>query len=93
MSLGSLQFEFETPETTDDRRIEIIHEVQLILADTFPEDEVNAHRCINCKEIRFHAPYDHALTGGHVYSQAGLQETAITGYCEFCFDNLFKEEN
>lgn len=86
MSLGNLQFEFETLETTDDRRIEIIHEVQLILADTFPEIVVNERRCIKCKEIRFYAPYDHALTFGHVYSETGLQETVITGYCEFCFD-------
>lgn len=39
--------------------------------------------CIKC---------GHAFTGNNVHSRAGWRETQITGYCEDCFDEIFKDE-
>lgn len=36
--------------------------------------------CLNCRQ-----PYMERC-----YSEAGVREYAISGFCEICFDNLFK---
>lgn len=40
--------------------------------------------CINCRE-----PFSEK----NVYTEAGRRETAISGLCEKCFDDMFKEQD
>lgn len=47
-------------------------------------------RCIRCRQVVFYYPADTALIPGHCYTHAGVREVRITGYCEYCFDELFK---
>ena len=46
------------------------------------EDAQRGGICISCNEP----------ARPKCYSQAGLREYEISGLCEKCFDNLFKEE-
>lgn len=81
-----LQLEFESSLTTRERRVEILTMLQE------GADETKYLRpCPNCKHVPFHAPWHEALIEGHVYSQDGLRELNITGYCEYCFDEITAE--
>lgn len=33
---------------------------------------------------------DRAVAPGHIYSEAGLKEARISGYCEYHFDRMFE---
>ena len=78
--------QFYNPETTREKRIELLTMMQN------SADEVKMGRqCPRCKHFPFYAPHDEALIEGHVYSEEGMAEIGITGYCEFCFDLVTKE--
>jgi len=77
---------FYDPETTREKRIELLTMMQN------SADEVKMGRqCQRCHHYPFFAPHEEALLEGHVYSQAGMDELQISGYCEFCFDLVTKE--
>lgn len=80
------QVEFENPDTTRERRIELL----TLLQEGSDESQMN-RPCPRCKHVPFYAPYDEALIEGHVYTHDGLLELQITGYCEYCFDLITKE--
>jgi len=83
--LTAMGEEFESPKTSDDRRIEL-----LITLRNFAEEEMPESKCVYCHQTGFHAPYTEALIEGHCYSPAGVSEYAmITKVCEYCFDKLF----
>ena len=78
---------FENENTTDEERIEIIKFAQTVL-----DNSKQFKKCIRCRHILFFASHSKALCEGHVYSQNGIDEADISGYCEFCFDELFEEK-
>ena len=78
--------QFYNPETTDERRVELLR-----LMQTSADDLKMGRQCPRCKHYPYFAPHDEALLEGHVYSDAGMEELKITGYCEFCFDLITKE--
>lgn len=82
----ALQAEFENPDTEEARRVEIL----TLLRDGADEAQMGP-KCPRCRHYSFHAPYDYALIEGHIYSDAGAAEVYITGYCEFCFDEITEE--
>lgn len=47
-------------------------------------------RCLEGHAV-FYLPGGEALIPGHVYSEAGLREFRISGYCEWCFDRFTRE--
>lgn len=54
-------------------------------------------KCIWCGELFIYARAASAPSGeinnpGNVYSALGLQEVRISGSCEYCFDEMFPEE-
>lgn len=78
--------QFYNPETTRERRIELLR-----LMQTSADEVQMGRRCPRCKHYPYFAPHDEALLEGHVYSQDGMAELGITGYCEFCFDLVTAE--
>lgn len=82
----ALHAEFEREDTTDERRVEIL----TLVRDGANEAQMGP-KCPRCGNYSFHAPWDHALIEGHVYSNDGAREIYITGYCEFCFDLVTEE--
>lgn len=83
---AKVRAQFYAPETTREKRIELLTMMQN------SADEVRMGRqCPRCKHFPFYAPHDEALIEGHVYSEEGMAEIGITGYCEFCFDLITKE--
>lgn len=83
---GRVREQFYAEDTTREKRVELIRLMQN------SADEVKMGRpCARCKHYPFFVPHDEALLEGHVYSQAGMQELPISGYCEFCFDLVTKE--
>lgn len=80
--------QFYNPETTRERRIELLR-----LMQTSADEVKMGRQCPRCKHYPFFAPHDEALLEGHIYSQAGMDELPITGYCEFCFDLVTKESD
>lgn len=77
---------FYAEDTTRERRIELIR-----LLQTSADEAKMSRPCPRCKHYPYFVPHDEALLEGHVYSQAGMDELPITGYCEFCFDLVTKE--
>lgn len=49
----------------------------------FRQDEVRGMSCIECGE---------PFSSKNVFTPEGWAETRISGMCESCFDNLFKED-
>ena len=47
--------------------------------------------CMNCKFPTFHYPHTAALMPGHCYTEAGVREVRISGFCEWCFDRITAE--
>ncbi len=47
-----------------------------------PEDAAKEGRCMLCG----------LPVNGRIYSEAGAREYRISGSCEICFDELFKEQ-
>ena len=82
----SVEWEFNTLDTTRERRIEI-----LTLLQEGSDETAMGRPCPRCKHYPFFAPHDEALIEGHVYSRAGFDEVRLTGYCEFCFDLITQE--
>ncbi len=82
----ALQVEFDDRATPDERRVEL-----LTLLREGADEAKMGRPCPKCKHYSFFAPHDEALIEGHVYSQDGLSELQITGYCEFCFDLITRE--
>ena len=81
-----VQQEFENENTTRERRIELL----TLLKEAADESEMGSP-CPRCKHYPFFAPHDEALIEGHVYSNEGIAEFRISGYCEFCFDLVTQE--
>lgn len=89
MNIGekiALQQEFESEDTTRERRIEL-----LTLLQEGSDEAKTGRPCPRCKHYPFFAPYDEALIEGHVYSRAGIAEIGLSCYCEFCFDLVTQE--
>ena len=82
----ALRLEFETRETSRERRVEL-----LTLVREGANEAKMGRPCPMCKNYPFFAPHDEALIEGHVYSHDGVAEIRITGYCEFCFDKITAE--
>jgi hypothetical protein len=78
--------EFETQTTTKERRVELL----TLLQEAANESKLG-RPCPVCGNHLFYAPHTEALIAGHVYSNEGLMEVRITGYCEFCFDRITAE--
>jgi hypothetical protein len=83
---AALRDEFYVDTTTRERRVEI-----LTLMRGGADEARMGRPCPKCKHFPFFAPHDEPLIEGHVYSDAGHQEIGITGYCEFCFDEITVE--
>ena len=79
--------QFYNPETTNEKRVELLR----LMQNSADEAQMGRRPCPRCKHWPFFAPHDEALLEGHVYSDAGMEELKITGYCEFCFDLITKE--
>lgn len=47
--------------------------------------------CKKCGTSLVYVPYDHAVEPGHIYSVMGVKEVDMTGWCEWCFDEVTKE--
>lgn len=47
--------------------------------------------CVNCKKT-IRPGNSRSLNPGVIYSSAGLDEYRISGLCEYCFDEITKEE-
>lgn len=77
---------FYAEDTTREKRIELIR-----LMQTSADEVKMGRRCTRCHHYPYFVPHDEALLEGHVYSQAGMDELPISGYCEFCFDLVTKE--
>lgn len=82
----ALQVEFDHQDTLRERQVEIL----TLLREGANEAEMG-RQCPMCKNYPFFAPHDEALIEGHVYSDNGMTELRITGYCEFCFDRITAE--
>jgi hypothetical protein len=82
----ALRREFETDTTTHERKVTIL----TLVREGANEAQIGLP-CPMCKNYLFFAPHDEALIEGHVYSNDGLREIRITGYCEFCFDRVTAE--
>lgn len=78
--------QFYDPETTQERRIDLIRMIQ-----NSADEAKMGRQCPRCKHYPYFVPHDEALLEGHVYSDDGMAEIGITGYCEFCFDLITKE--
>ena len=48
--------------------------------------------CQNCSATTFFRLDTSAREPGHCYSEAGLRELKISGFCEHCFDELADED-
>lgn len=82
----ALQREFDNPDTPTERRVELL----TFLQEGADEAEMG-RPCPRCRHYPFYAPHDEALVEGHIYSPEGLAEREITGYCEYCFDEVTRE--
>lgn len=79
--------EYPPPPTPEYPPFEQALEEVMANGDSFP-------KCKICHKTGFYYPADKAYAEGHCYSKLGMIEfTHMTGYCEWCFDNLFKEED
>jgi len=85
--LQRMREEFESRNTTEERRTEIVIKVRE-MAEAIPHYEL---RCMNCKHAVVDIPYTHALAAGMIYSRAGKREYRISQCCEFCFDKITEE--
>ena len=47
--------------------------------------------CLQCRQKIVETTRENNKPGG-IYSIAGHQEYAISGMCEYCFDELFRDE-
>lgn len=81
-----LQREFEKSTTTRERRIQM-----LTLLQEGADEAKMSRPCPRCRHHPFFASHDEALIEGHVYSNDGIAELRITGYCEWCFDLVTAE--
>jgi hypothetical protein len=87
--LNTLRVEFERSNTTEDRRKEILEQVQ-----KWADGEIPEATCMNCKKTVIYIPYGYALIEGHIYSSEGMDEYRyISKCCEFCFDKMFEEDD
>jgi len=42
--------------------------------------------CLKCGVPVYFQGWTHGVAEGHIYSDAGLAEFKISGFCEYCFD-------
>ena len=61
------------------------------LDDYLDDQQAGMHTCPHCKQRCFFDPETRPTKPGQVYSQAGMAELNITGYCEHCFDEITRE--
>lgn len=70
--------------------------------NTFPWLEALEHvkqmqgiltHCVNCKFPCFHYGAVASLMPGHCYTQLGVAEVRISGFCEFCFDAIARPDD
>ena len=50
------------------------------------------YQCFICGEHTYFDHGDFAIQPGHIYSLAGLREWDISQTCEYCFDEITKED-
>lgn len=66
-----------------------VYEMRL-MAETDPD---YVRYCTSCKAKVFFISTTEAFCEGQIYSEEGVREyTRNSGFCEFCFDALFREE-
>lgn len=77
------QREFQNTKTSDDRRKELLLELQE-RAKNYDPSKI----CMFSeeKEVVFYAEWTEALIPGHIYSREGIKEYGISGTCEYHFD-------
>lgn len=83
---AAVREQFYNPETSREKRIDLLR-----LMQNSADEAQMGRQCPRCKHYPFFVPNDEALLEGHVYSDAGMRELPITGYCEFCYDLITKE--
>lgn len=57
----------------------------------YEREQAARGRCLSCKEEIFYEKAQSAHREGHIYSDAGLSEFRISGFCEYCFDKVTAE--
>ena len=60
----------------------LLPESEADFADNY--DAMKFKRCLSC---------DERFTAANTHSLLGWKETQISGFCEQCFDNMFKDED
>jgi hypothetical protein len=78
--------ESEVSVTSEPSDLELVRAAQAVASG-----ERDALHCIQCQWVIVFWPYGRALCPGHVYSEAGRREVAITYLCEWCFDEIAVE--
>lgn len=57
------------------------------------DEQLLGSNCHVCKTLGYYYPADKAYAPGHCYTEAGQVEYRnISGYCEYCFDKAFAEQ-
>lgn len=79
--------EFYHPDTSDERRTELLKEVQ---AEAEAEPSTADAKCIEGETV-FYVEHDKALIPGHIYSRDGITEYRVSRTCEFHFDLWMKD--
>jgi hypothetical protein len=82
--LENMKAEFYDDKTNDERRVELLLQVQEWAAEEMPKS-----KCRDCKKPGVYIPWQYALVEGHCYSHNGMTDyITITGVCEYCFDKM-----
>lgn len=56
-------------------------------------ESVGSPKCVFCGKHLFYHAEAAAFGPGHIYSILGKRESRLSGSCEYCFDEMFKEED
>ncbi len=56
--------------------------------DSGSTEEVERHTCVRCGKPYRYVTEPKTIEPGDIYSAAGMRETAISGLCEYCFDEI-----
>lgn len=80
---------WNNPSTTERQRKALLRYSRIVINTQFAQE---APRCVECKQPFIYVPNFGALIEGHIYSGAGLREVKITQLCEFCFDEITRDD-
>jgi hypothetical protein len=58
------------------------------MVDIFALIEREKETCVRCSMGVFYLRYPYAACMGHIYSPEGKSEFRISGFCEWCFDEV-----